>query len=740
MQADVSVIGIGRVGLPLALSFADRGLRVIAIERDPARLAAVREGRMPFDEPGCQELLDRVGGTDRLELSDKVVDAAGAQSIVITIGTPSFSHIEIDISDIRSALDDLLPVLSPGHALVLRSTIAPGTTEFVAGYLSKHRGLEVGSEVFVAHAPERIAAGRFLEEIDTLPCIIGGVGERSGERVGELFGVFDAEIVQTSPVEAELAKIWTNILRYATFALPNLLMMDCERYNANVFEVIELINRHYPRGGIARPGLTAGTCLRKDFTFSEERSNAPGMLLAVSRVNESVPLFLVEGMRRRLGGELLDRKVAVLGLTFKRDTDDERDSLSFKLIRLLERELADVAVHDPHAVTPTQSLADAVRDADAVIVATNHSAFEDGATAARDLRDRQARLPRDRPLERVRRRAGLRLHVRARGARRVSRVLVTGGAGTIGAAVVRRLLRDPAFEVRVSDQREAPQWMREGCEVHVGDLRDLGEARTALAGCEHVIHLAAIVGGIGNFHRYPHTLTEVNNALYNAIVRAALDHGVQRFTYVSSSMVFERATEFPTTEEHLDDCPTPKSAYGYSKLTGEVYCRAAHDEHDLAFTICRPFNAYGPGEMPENEPGIAHAVPDLIRKVLAGQQPLEIFGSGKQTRTLTHIDDIADGIVTATASPAALNEDFNISASDELTVAEIARIVWEACDRDPDDFELTHLPTFEVDVQRRWPSVAKAERLLGWRAQIDVRDGIRQTVEWLRDQRVADPA
>jgi UDP-N-acetyl-D-mannosaminuronic acid dehydrogenase len=161
--------------------------------------------------------------------------------------------------------------------------------------------------------------------------------------------------------------------------LPNLLMMDCEAHGANVFEVIDLINRDYPRGGIAMPGLTGGTCLRKDFVFSEERSNAPGMLLAVSRVNEAVPLFLVEGVKRRVG-DLASRKVAVLGLTFKRDTDDERDSLSPKLIRLLERELADVAVCDPHARTPNQPLVDAVRDADVVIIATNHSEFEGPAT------------------------------------------------------------------------------------------------------------------------------------------------------------------------------------------------------------------------------------------------------------------------------------------------------------------------------------------------------------------------
>jgi UDP-glucose 4-epimerase len=314
----------------------------------------------------------------------------------------------------------------------------------------------------------------------------------------------------------------------------------------------------------------------------------------------------------------------------------------------------------------------------------------------------------------------------------MSRVLVTGGAGTIGAAVVRRLLADPDYEVRVSDQRMAPQWMREGCEVHTGDLRVLREARMAMKGCTHVIHLAAIVGGIANFHKLPYTLTEVNNALYNAVVRAALDLDVERFVYVSSSMVFEQAELFPTPEDYLPRCPTPISAYGFSKLTGEVYCRAAHDEHGLPYTICRPFNAYGPGEVPDAEPGIAHAVPDLIEKVLSGQRPLQIFGSGEQTRTLTHVDDIADGVVTAMSSPAGLNEDFNISAARELTVAEIARIVWETCGEDPDAFELAHLPTFTVDVQRRWPSVEKAKGLLGWQAQIEVEDGIAATVRWLR--------
>ena len=373
---EVAVIGLGRIGLPLAISFAERGLAVLGVDKDADRVACVAAGTMPFEEPGADELLERVQASGRLELSERAADAARAESIVLTVGTPTHVHIEIDMGDIRSVLDDLLGHLQPGQLLVLRSTVAPGTTEFVAGYLEKRRGLRVGEDVFVAHVPERIAAARFLEEIGTLPCIVGGVGAESGERAARLFEVFGARIVQTTPVQAELAKIWANILRYATFALPNLLMMDCERYGANVFDVIDLINRDYPRGGIAMPGLTAGTCLRKDFAFSEERSTAPGMLLAVSRVNEGVPNFLVDGVKRRLGGaSLRDRKIAVLGLAFKRDTDDERDSLSHKLVRLLERELADVAVHDPRVPTPTADLDDAVAGADVVMVATNHSEY-----------------------------------------------------------------------------------------------------------------------------------------------------------------------------------------------------------------------------------------------------------------------------------------------------------------------------------------------------------------------------
>ncbi|HYZ29850.1 MAG TPA: NAD(P)-binding domain-containing protein, partial [Thermoleophilaceae bacterium] len=218
MPLSAAIVGLGRIGLPLALSFADRGVDVIGVDKDGSQLETVAAGRMPFEEPGTQELLERVLPSGRLKLTDAIADAADADYIVLTLGTPAHVHLEIDISQIRSVVDDLLPLLREGQTLILRSTVAPSTTDWLAGYVEQRRGFSAGEDFYIAHVPERIANNRFLEEIETLPTIIGGVGAGSGAKAAELFEVFGAEIRQTSPVEAELAKIWTNIYRYVTFA------------------------------------------------------------------------------------------------------------------------------------------------------------------------------------------------------------------------------------------------------------------------------------------------------------------------------------------------------------------------------------------------------------------------------------------------------------------------------------------------------------------------------------------
>src|SRR6266581_1984480 len=373
-EHDIAVVGLGRLGLPLALYFASKGRQVIGIDKDEAVIETVRSGSMPFHEDGAQNLLISVLEKQLLTFETDMASISDCSDIVITVGTPLLSPLEPDLAQIRAALDAMLPHLCEGQHLALGSTIGPGTTKYLAGYIEQRTSLRIGRTLFLTHCPERIAEGHFFKEIESFPQIIGALDNASASRATELFKSQSSKLLVTTAIQAELAKVWSNMLRYTLFVLPNLLLMNCERYGANVFEVIELINRDYPRGGILQPGLTAGSCLRKDFAFSEERSAAPGMLLAVSRVNESVPLFLLEGIKRRLGA-LADRPVAVLGLAFKADTDDERDSLAHKLIRLLERELADVAVHDPRVPTPTVSFEEAVNGADAVVVATNHSEF-----------------------------------------------------------------------------------------------------------------------------------------------------------------------------------------------------------------------------------------------------------------------------------------------------------------------------------------------------------------------------
>jgi nucleoside-diphosphate-sugar epimerase len=299
----------------------------------------------------------------------------------------------------------------------------------------------------------------------------------------------------------------------------------------------------------------------------------------------------------------------------------------------------------------------------------------------------------------------------------VTRVLVTAGVGALGAAIARRLLRDPDFEVRISDRRPAPDWMREGCEVHAGDLREPDQALAAVHGCSHVV----LLGGLDGAGAGPYAVWEGHQALCAAMVRAALEAGPERMVHVSSAVVFERAGSFPTPEEHLADCPPPRSAAGWAALAGEAWLRTAHAEHGLPFTICRPSDPYGPA-----------AVLEPLRQAVEHQRPLVVRGAPEHTRTPTHLEDVADGIVAAMAHPAGLNEDFNIAAPEELTVAEIARLCWEAAGNDPAALELEPVPG-DADVARRWPSGEKAERLLGWQARIRPREGIARTVAWLTE-------
>jgi UDP-glucose 4-epimerase len=322
----------------------------------------------------------------------------------------------------------------------------------------------------------------------------------------------------------------------------------------------------------------------------------------------------------------------------------------------------------------------------------------------------------------------------------MSRVLLTGGAGAIGASIARRLLADPRYDVRVFDDREAPLWMREGCEIRDGDLRSPADAHTATNGCSLVVHLATHEPSGAKADAQPYSVIEHENAIHAAVVGAAVEQGVERLVYVSSAAVIERAERLPTPEAEIRDCPTPRSPRAFARLSGERYCLAAWEQHGLPVTICRPSAVYGaiasaggaPRALPvAGEPGVESLIGELLAAALAGERSFDLIGTPARTLTPTHVEDVADGVVLALSSPAALNEDFNLAGARELTLAELARLACDAAGADPAALELKAAAGEHeddpADPPRSCPSAQKALDVLGWEAGIALEDGLART-------------
>jgi nucleoside-diphosphate-sugar epimerase len=321
---------------------------------------------------------------------------------------------------------------------------------------------------------------------------------------------------------------------------------------------------------------------------------------------------------------------------------------------------------------------------------------------------------------------------------------LTGGAGAVGAAIARRLLADPRYDVRVFDDRPTPLWMREGCEIRDGDLRSPAEAHTATNGCSVVVHLATHAPSGVAADAQPYSVIERENAIHAAVVGAAVEHGVERLVYVSSAAVIERAARLPTPEIDIRDCPTPRSPRAFARLSGERYCLAAREQHGLPMTICRPSAVYGaiasaggaPGALPgAGEPGVEPLIGELLAAALADDRAFELIGTPARTLTPTHVDDVADGIVLALSSPAAPNEDFNLAGARELTVADLARLACDAAGADPAGLELKAGAADDADETadppRSWPSAKKALDVLGWEARVALEDGLARTARAL---------
>jgi UDP-N-acetyl-D-mannosaminuronic acid dehydrogenase len=369
---DVCVIGgAGHVGLPLALTFADCGLQTVIYDIDEAAIAKIAAGVMPFAEEGATQSLSGALARGNLELSTKPNPLAECRFLVLIIGTPIDEHLNPGFTAIHRAIDACVGFLRDGQILILRSTVFPGITRHIQRYV---RGKNL--DIQVAFCPERVATGHSMREFRQLPQIISAIDPATLPAVRELFGRFTPEFIEMAPMEAELAKLMTNAWRYIQFATVNQFYMIASQHGLDFDRILHGCRHNYPRmAGVPGPGLAAGPCLAKDtMQLAAFSQNSFALGHAAMLINEGLPAHLVGLVKQE--HNLADMTAGILGMAFKAESDDVRDSLSFKLRKLLLLEARAVLCTDPYArgngLVPLEEV---IAKSDILFVATPHKAY-----------------------------------------------------------------------------------------------------------------------------------------------------------------------------------------------------------------------------------------------------------------------------------------------------------------------------------------------------------------------------
>jgi len=373
-MSDIVIIGgCGHVGLPLGLAFADAGKSVVALDRDAKKVEETNAGRMPFIDKGADELLEKVlaAGTFRCTTDRDVVSRADC--VVTVIGTPLDEHLNPRLDVFRTLVGEYGSLLKDGQLLVLRSTVYPGTTELVARSL-RERGLAID----VAFCPERVAQGVALEEIHSLPQLVAGTTPRAQKRAEALFRLLTKQTIAMEPVGAELAKLFSNSWRYIQFAVANQFYTIANDHGVDFYAIHHAMTENYPRTkSFPKAGFAAGPCLFKDtMQLSAYDRNAFFLGHAGMLVNEGLPNYILRRSLERW--PLHQMTAAIVGMTFKGDCDDPRDSLAFKLKKGLEVECKAVLCSDPfHVQAGFVPLDEAIERADILFIGSPHGVYED---------------------------------------------------------------------------------------------------------------------------------------------------------------------------------------------------------------------------------------------------------------------------------------------------------------------------------------------------------------------------
>lgn len=376
-ENDVVVVGGGgHVGLPLAIALASRGQRTVVYDVAEAAVSRIRHAQMPFIEPGADEVLAKVVAEGMLTATTDPSAVASAENVIVVIGTPVDEHLNPDPNAIPRALSTCAPFFRDGQLLALRSTIYPGVTALVREMVE-----QMGIDMDVAFCPERIAEHKAMTELFELPQIVSGYTPRAIERAGVLFGCLTDSIVELTPEEAELAKLFTNTWRYIKFAAVNQFYMMANSKGVDFERVRAGLTHDYPRAqDMPGPGFAAGPCLFKDtMQLAAFSDNTFQLGHAAMLVNEGLPLYIASQLEQ--SHDLSDKTVGILGMAFKAGSDDIRSSLSYKLQRVLRFKAHEVIATDPHVPASIDSsllsLDEVLGRADILIVATPHKEYRD---------------------------------------------------------------------------------------------------------------------------------------------------------------------------------------------------------------------------------------------------------------------------------------------------------------------------------------------------------------------------